>query len=258
VLVLEPGSDGRLGYSLTTANGSTLDLSGLRPTRAQAAALDAAVADLASPRGSDAAEALSTRAVRYVALRRTPATSAYEAVLDAQPGLVRRTRATTVELWQVVAPSARLMLLSGDVADRALAGDRGPSTDLLVANPPEALPAGVEGANTTVPKGPSGRVVVLADAVDRHWQATLNGKRLPKHTAWGWAQGFVLPADGGVLRVHYVQTSRHAGLIVQTVLVLLVAVLSAPGARRRRGLEDDVDTDDEPEPAELHGPAVTA
>ena len=261
VLVLKPGADGRLGYALTTGSGATLDQSGLRPARAQSAALDAIVADLASPRGSDAAEALSTRAVRYVALRAARGNAALEKVLDAQPGLVRRTRESSVELWQVVAPSSRLLVLPKDLAARALAGDRAPSGDLLVLNPPADLPAGEEGADTAVPRGGPGRLLVVADARDPHWHATLDGKALPGRSAWGWAQAFALPPEGGRLRLRYSQTSRHASLAVQGVLVLLVAVLSAPGARRRRGLEDDVDTEDEESPDD-HEPtralAVTA
>ncbi|MFN2537922.1 MAG: glycosyltransferase [Mycobacteriales bacterium] len=255
VLILEPGKDGRLAYTLTTAAGSTLDLSGLRASKAQSAALDAIVADLASPRGSDAAEALSTRAVRYVALRATSGTTPLETVLDTQSGLVRRTRAASVELWQVVAPAARLQLLSPQLAAPALAGDRAPTPDLLVSHPPRALTAGPEGARTTVPRGAAGRLLVLADAVDDHWKATLNGKVLPREKAWGWAQAFVLPSEGGRLRLSYEQTGRHAGLAVQVVLVVLVAVLSAPGARRRRGLEDDIDAE-ESNDDQQHGRAL--
>ena len=250
VLVLKPGPDGRLGYALSGGDGATLDEAGLRPSNAQSEGLDAIVADLASPRGSDAAEALSTRAVRYVALR--GGDRGLEQVLDAQPGLVRRTRESSVELWQVVAPSGRLMVLSKDLAAHALAGDRAPTSDLLVLNPPAELPAGEEGARTFVPRGPDGRLLVLADAQDPHWRATLDGKVLPSRLAWGWAQAFPLPAAGGHLQLRYSQTSRHAGLATQAVLVVLVVVLSAPGARRRRGLEDDVDTE---EPSDDHAPS---
>jgi GT2 family glycosyltransferase len=252
VLVLPPAPDGRLAYALTTANGSTLELSGLRASSAQSAALDAIVADLGSPRGSDAAEALSTRAVRYVALRAAPGSQALESVLDAQPGLVRRTRATSVELWQVLAPSARLQVLPKDLAAAAISSARAPSEELLVSDPPAALPAGPEGAHTRIPKGSDGRLLVLADAVDDHWKARLNGKELARQKAWGWAQAFELPAEGGRLTLSYEQTGRHAGLAVQVVLVVLVAVLSAPGARRRRGLEDDVDAEDEESTDDQH------
>jgi GT2 family glycosyltransferase len=245
VLVLSADAQGRLDYSLTTANGSTLDLTGLRTSGRQGQALDAVVADLGSPRGSDAAEALSTRAVRYVALRTSPGSAALESVLDSQSGLVRRTRSATLELWQVVAPTARLQLLPRDLAAQALGGDRAPSPGLLLSHPPAALAAGPEGASTTLSKGSDGRLLVLADAVDGHWKASVDGVALPRRTAWGWAQAFVLPADGGHLQLSYSQTKRHAALVIQVILVVLVAVLSAPSTRRRRGLEDDLDAQDE-------------
>ncbi|MCU1600762.1 MAG: family 2 glycosyl transferase, partial [Frankiales bacterium] len=239
-------------------DGTTLDQLGLRPDASQGKALDAVVADLASARGSDAAEALSTRAVRYVVLRVTDRTSGLEAVLDSQTGLVRRSRSASLELWQVVAPTARLQVLPQEIASRALAGDRAPSPEDLIGHAPLALPAGREGAHATLPSGGAGRLLVLADARDDHWRATLDGKQLPRGTAWGWAQAFVLPPDGGTLVVSYRQTVRHASLIVQGVLVVLVIVLSAPGARRRRGLEDDVDDEDGPTGHEHRTLAVTA
>ena len=257
VLVLEPRQDGQLAYDLTNGDGTTLDVAALRPSAAQSAALDAVVADLASPRGSDAAEALSTRAVRYVAVRQGPGSAALESVLDTQAGLVRRTRAASLELWQVVAPAARLQVLPRELAATALGQSRAPTSQLLLSHPPIALRAGREGSGASVPSGTGGRLLVLADAQDPHWQASLDGKALPRRTAWGWAQAFVLPANGGHLQLSYRQTTRHAGLVIEVVLVVLVAVLSAPGARRRRGLEDDVDADDEESSDDLqHGRAL--
>ena len=239
-LVLAPGSRGRLSYDLVGADGVRLDGAGLRAPASQRHALDTVVADLASPRGSDAAEALSTRAVRYVALRAGAATPGLPAVLDAQPGLVRRTSGSVV-LWQVVAPAARLSVLPPDTAERALAGDRAPTLAQLRTAAPTALPAGREGAKARVAAGASGRLLVLADAADPRWRATVDGRALSRRTAWGWAQGFALPAGGGVLELRYDQRGRQSELWAQGALVLATLVLSAPGARRRRGLEDDVD-----------------
>ena len=240
VLVLAPGAEGRLAYELVGADGIRLDVTGMRAEARQRRALDTVVADLASPRGSDAAEALSTRAVRYVVLRPGPATVDLASVLDAQTGLVRRTSGSVV-LWQVVAPAARLSVLPPATAQRALAGDRAPTPDLLRAARPVPLRAGAEGAHPRLGPGPAGRLLVLADAVDRHWVATLDGRLLPRRTAWGWAQGFVLPQAGGTVVLHYDQSARQLDLWVEAGLLVVSVVLAAPGARRRRGLEDDVD-----------------
>ncbi len=242
VLVLAARADGTLGYALGTGDGLGLEDAALRSSDAQRAMLSALVADLASPRGSAAAEALATRAVRYVAVRHPDASLV--ATLDAQAGLVRRTAGDT-DMWQVVAPSARLSVLPPATAARALAGDPAPTADLLRAGRPQPLPAGREGARATLQAGPAGRLLVLADAADPRWRATVDGQSLKRVTAWGWAQAFVLPEDGGALQVSYDQTRRHLGLVGQAIGLTAVLVLSAPGARRRRGLEDDVDVEDE-------------
>jgi hypothetical protein len=90
---------------------------------------------------------------------------------------------------------------------------------------------------------------VLAEAGDPGWRATLDGRPLPRRTAWGWAQGFVLPAQGGRLVVTYDGSGRMAGLAAQAVAVVLVLILAAPAARRRRGLEVDDDDLEPPAPS---------
>ena len=237
-LVLAPAAQGRLGWELTTAVGGRLELAATPPARAQVAALDEVVADLASARGTDAAEALSTRAVRYVALRVTPSTADLVDVLDRQAGLVRRTSGATV-LWQVVAPASRLSVLTGPLAGAAVAGPRAPALDLLRSTPPLALPTGPEGARVRLPAGGAGRLLVLADGVDPGWQARVDGRPLTRRTAWGWAQAFELPASGGLVQLRHTQEPRHRVLWLQAGLLLVAVVLSVPGRRRRRGLEDD-------------------
>ena len=243
LLVVAPGADGRVAYSLQDADGIRLDHATLTSSSGQRRALDAVVADLVAPLGSDAAEALSTRAVRYVALRTTSGTDVLAAGLDAQPGLVRRTSGSVI-LWQVVAPASRLSVLAPALAGPALAGDRAPSSDALRASPPSALDAGAVSASVRLPAGPAGRLLVLADAADSRWRATLDGRALEGRTAWGWGQGFVLPTKGGHLVVTY-RAGRTGALWVQAALVVVVLVLSIPGGRRRRGLEDDVTLEDE-------------
>jgi GT2 family glycosyltransferase len=245
VLMLSPTHDGRLGYALTDADGARQDLAVLRPARSQQRALDAVVADLASPRGSDAAEALSTRAVRYVGLRQGRGSDEVAAVLDSQVGLVRRSSGA-VALWQVAAPTNRLSLLSGSLAELAQEdGQRAPTNEILLAAPPVKVPAGQETARGKIPAGDPGRLLVLADAADDHWVATLDGKRLGSRTAWGWAQAFAVPASGGQLELHYEQGGRRTALAIQGALLLVVVILAAPGRRRGRGLErysgDDTD-----------------
>ncbi|HUR50983.1 MAG TPA: glycosyltransferase family 2 protein [Mycobacteriales bacterium] len=248
VLTLTPRTDGRLGYDLLRGEAPNLAVTGLRATPGQRAQVDRAVADLASARGSDAAEALATRAVRYVVLRRDRGVDAdlHDALreaLDAQPGLVRRT-AGDVDLWRVIAPSNRLALLPEGLAEPALAGVRAPTPSQLRTDPPVAVRAGREGASADVPAGEGERLLVLADAREGGWHASIDGKALVPATAWGWAQAFRVPASGGHLELSHVQRGRRAALATELAALLAVLLLSVPSARRRAGLEDDVAVDE--------------
>ena len=107
------------------------------------------------------------------------------------------------------------------------------------------MAAGREGARAAVRRGPAGRLLVLAEAADRGWSATLDGHELARRTAWGWAQAFSVPAHGGRLVLRRRQEGRTAALAGEGAAVLVTAVLAAPAARRRRGLE--VAEDDEPD-----------
>jgi GT2 family glycosyltransferase len=235
VLVVHPrGAD--VAYELTTSYGDRLGSADTPPTLAQSHDLDAVVADLLAARGSDAAEALATRAVRYVALPAVAGSSRLAAALDVQAGLSRRASGRTL-LWRVVAPTARLTVLRPAMAAAALRGDRGPSSELLRVAPPALLAAGREAATTSVPTGPANRLLVVADATAPGWRASVNGVALPRRTAWGWAQAFVLPRTGGRLVLTYDQSRRHHALTAQALAVAVVLVLAGPGGRRRRGLE---------------------
>jgi GT2 family glycosyltransferase len=243
VLVVKP-EGGEVGYELTAAGGDLLGSADTPPAASQSHALDAIVADLLAARGSDAAEALATRAVRYVALPAGRDSKRYAAALDVQAGLSRRASGRTM-LWRVVAPTARLTLLRPGMAGAALRGDRGPSRELLRVAPPATLPARREAATATVPSGPPGRLLVLADATSAGWHATVAGVPLEKKTAWGWAQAFVVPRAGGQLRISYDQAPRHRWLVAEALAFAVVLVLAAPAARSRRGLEvvdDEVET----------------
>jgi GT2 family glycosyltransferase len=243
-LTLRPRADGRLGYDLVRGDAPSLADTGLQASSDERTALDRVVADLASPRGSDAAEALSTRAVRYVALRPGPGSKQVLEALDAQAGLVRRT-AGDVDLWRVIAPSNRLSVLPASTARLALSGARAPTLQQLRAGPPVPLPAGREGAAVDIAAGESGRLLVVADAREGGWHASVDGKALQARTAWGWAQAFVVPPSGGHLELSHAQSGRRAALATELLAVVAVVVLAVPAGRRRTGLEDDVDVEDD-------------
>jgi hypothetical protein len=92
-------------------------------------------------------------------------------------------------------------------------------------------------------------LLVLADAKDGGWRARLDGKDLPRRTAWGWAQAFEVPAGGGHLELSHAQGGRRTALVAELVAALAVLVLALPAGRRRTGLEDDVEIGDDAVPA---------
>jgi GT2 family glycosyltransferase len=235
--------DGRVGYALGPVDGPRLGDEDLRQSPAAAALLAHLVADLASDRGTDAAETLSTFHVRYVAVDQDAAGD-LPGILDEQPALTPYALPGEARLWQVLAPSSRLAILSGAVATEALnpASDtaplgRGPTLAQLQAAPELALASGAQGAHDTVAAASGPRVLVLADSQTGDWRASLNGHALAPVTAWGWAQGFTLPAgDGGALTVSYDAGSRDTGLWFQLLAVFVAVVLAAPGTQR---IEDE-------------------
>ena len=96
------------------------------------------------------------------------------------------------------------------------AGRRGCAWSPPTARHLGELPAGEEGASATIPDGDDGRVAVLAERADPRWQATLDGSRRRRPTLVdGWAQGFVLPTEGGRLVITYDGTERTRWLAVQ-------------------------------------------
>ena len=235
LLVVRPGPTG-ISYDVSTAGGPRLGDADTPSVPAQRRALDEVVTDLLTARGSDAADALATRAVRYVALVADARSGPVASALDAQPGLTRRASGEVL-LWRVVAPTGRLTVVPGPTAGAALRDRRAPTVDQLRTAPPRPFPAGQEAADLRLGPGRPGRIVVLAEATDPGWRATYDGAPLPRRTAWGWAQAFELPAVRGVLRIDRDNGPRRQVLLLQGVGLVVVLVLAGPGARSRRGLE---------------------
>ncbi len=90
-----------------------------------------------------------------------------------------------------------------------------------------------------IPPGPPARILALAEPVDSHWVASLNGTRLHAVRRVGWAQGWVLPSSGGNLTIRHVDHLRGIGLFSQGALLVVMVVLALPGATRRADEDDD-------------------
>jgi hypothetical protein len=87
-------------------------------------------------------------------------------------------------------------------------------------------------AGASVPAGPEGRLVVMAERADPGWSAWLDGRRLTATTS-GWAQAFTLPAEGGSLSIRYESAWALWAGIAQAVVIGLTALLAIPMPARR-------------------------
>ncbi|MFF5101343.1 glycosyltransferase [Streptomyces sp. NPDC000134] len=218
-LVLAGDSAAHVRYLLVRGSGGRLGDAETAAADGADGKLDKVVANLVAGSGADQADQLGAFAVRYVLVHRG-APREITRVLDATPGLSRLSQQDGSGLWRVDQEVARASVVAGSGAPRPVA-------------------AGPVEIHTTVPSGPDGRVLRLADTADPGWTATLDGEPLTRTTVDGWAQGFELPAAGGRLDVTYDEPfTRTAWLWAQGLLAVVLVVLALPG--RRRDVDDDL------------------
>jgi GT2 family glycosyltransferase len=218
-LVLDSNSTARVGYTLVRGSGARMGDGEVAAADGENAQLDNVVANLVAGSGADQADQLGKFAVRYVLVHKG-APREITRVLDATPGLSRLSQQGGSALWRVDQEVARATVTAGSGA-------------------PQPVAAGPVEIHTTVPSGPDGRILRLADTADAGWTATLDGKPLTRTTVDGWAQGFQLPSTGGRLDVTYDDPITHtAWLWAQGALAVVLVVLALPG--RRRDVDDDL------------------
>jgi len=128
-----------------------------------------------------------------------------------------------------------------------------PAGELTVVGPraqPVPLPAAGGHAATTLPAGSVGRLLVLAEPYSSRWRATLDGHALPATHAYGWAQAWTLPANGGRLVVERTGDSRGLWLGLEFALFALALLLCIPARRfGRAGNDADADAEATAQPA---------
>ncbi|MFC9929619.1 glycosyltransferase [Streptomyces sp. NPDC127190] len=229
-LVLDSDSATRVRYTLVRGSGARMGDAELAAADGANARLDKVVANLVAGSGADQSDELGGFAVRYVLVHKG-APREITRVLDATPGLTRLSQQSGNSLWRV----------DQEVSRAAIVPAGGTGT-------PQPVSAGPVEIHTTVPAGPAGRVLRLADTASDGWTATLGGKPLTRTTVDGWAQGFQLPATGGTLDVTYDAPLTHtAWLWAQGALGVVLVVLALPG--RRRDVDDDL-PEEQPLPAQ--------
>ncbi|MFF8728337.1 glycosyltransferase [Streptomyces sp. NPDC015171] len=227
-LVLDSDSTARVRYSLVRGAGARMGDAELGAADGNAR-LDKIVANLVAGSGADQADELGGFAVRYVLIHKG-APRDIARVLDATPGLSRLSQQHGSALWRVDQEVARAAVLPAGGSGKA-----------------QPVSAGPVEIHTTLPSGPDGRVLRLADSAADGWTATLDGKPLTRTTVDGWAQGFRLPSAGGRLDVTYDAPGHTAWLWAQGALAVVLVVLALPG--RRRDVDDDL-PEEQPLPAQ--------
>ncbi|MEU8761889.1 glycosyltransferase [Streptomyces sp. NPDC048659] len=233
-LVLGGGAAGRVDYTLVRGSGARLGDAELAAAAGGDSRLDDVVSHLVAGSGADQTQELSGFAIRYV-LVRDGAPRSMSRVLDATPGLSRLSQLDGSALWRVDREVARITIVPGTAKGAPAA----PAADGTEAAKTVAVAAGPVEAHTTVPAGPAGRVLRIADRADAGWTATLDGKPLTPVTVDGWAQGFTLPAEAGRLDLTFDQPLTHTVWIwTQVGLAVVLLVLALPG--RRRDIDDDL------------------
>jgi hypothetical protein len=228
-LVLRPDERGRIAYTLARGAEPTLGDTELTSTPEATARLAGAVSDVASGRGGADADALASFGIRYILLRGGN-DSPLVRTLDGVPGLARVGSPEAGVLWQVEAVSSRV---------RIIASDR-------LRSEPVAVPSERVGVDTDILAGERNRVVVLAEAADDGWRATLDGRPLPATTVDGWAQGFVVGDSGGRLVIEHRDLMQLALRWLGAAVLGVVLLLALPAIRVSAVDDDD---DDELGPA---------
>lgn len=240
-LLIASNEDGSFDATLMRGAGTTLDgLSTIAAARsitgdpgketvrdgdAVAGSLRKVVATIVAGEGVDPRGDLERLGVGFVVLRVADSASELTASrMDAVPGLVAVGQTGTGWLWRV-SPLDRPGIKASDVAHRVRVVDVSGRTVSL-------LPSEEVSAAGTVPAGPEGRLVVLAERADPGWSAWLDGRRLTSTTS-GWAQAFTLPAQGGELSIRYEAPWAVLTGIAQAIVIGLTVLLAVPMPARR-------------------------
>lgn len=240
-LLISTGENGAYDAALMRGAGTTLDsLSTIAASRpimgepgqetardddAVAGSLRGVVATIVAGQGVDPRRDLERLGVGFVVLRATDTAAQLTASrMDAVPGLVAVGKTDVGWLWRI-SPLNQPVIKAADVAHRVRIVDGAGATVGLV--PSEAV-----SADTAVPAGPEGRLVVLAERADPGWSAWLDGRRLTATTA-DWAQAFTLPAQGGQLSIRYESPWALWAGIGQAVVIGLTILLAIPMPARR-------------------------
>ncbi|MCW1249873.1 glycosyltransferase family 2 protein [Acaricomes phytoseiuli] len=245
-LVLSTDPDGQINASLMRGAGTSLDTlssdaiaadvrgwPGAETVTSGDAATEtirSAVAAIVAGTGADPRPQLNSLGAGFLVLRQSDTSAELLAgQIDAVPGLAAVGLTDQGWLWRVTSA------LPGGEAD-VIAALRTEDAQGRTLN---YLPmTGTAQTDTSIPPGPEGRLLVLAERADSGWSAWLDGQPLERATGQGtasWAQAFALPERGGDLEIRYFQPWAPLWGIVQIVILALTLLLAIPMPARSSG-----------------------
>ncbi|NUS35174.1 MAG: glycosyltransferase family 2 protein, partial [Pseudarthrobacter sp.] len=248
-LLISTRDDGTFSASLVRGAGTTLDsLSTVASARSilggpgaeevrtdddVTASIRRAVATLVAGQGVDPRRDLEQLGAGFVVLRSADTAAQLTASrMDAVPGLVSVGKTDVGWLWRI-SPLNQPVVQASEVAHRVRIVDAQGDT---VAQ----LPSAKDNVDATVPAGPEGRLVVLAERADPGWSAWVDGRKLTSTTS-GWSQAFTLPASAGQLTIRYDNPLAWWAAAAQVTVIGLTVILAIPmpAQRPRTGLSRD-------------------
>ena len=218
-LVITPDGAGGVGYVVARGREPGLGEERIRPDETARETVDLAVAELAVGQGGERLRALADYGIRYVLYPRpetgTRADVTMVDMLDGTPGLVRESLSDRYGLWRSAELAGRLRVVSADGTEAEPLTVSGPGHDFTAQ----------------VGDGGPGRLLALAETAGDGWRATVDGAELVPAEERNGTQTWELPARGGEIRVWYTDHVHTAWVVAQGTLLLIVAVLAAPGVR---------------------------
>lgn len=211
-LVLRTTGDGEVVYSVLHGAAPALGEAETATTDAARRRLERVAGSLAVGLEGDAT-ALNRMGVRYVMVP-DPAGDPLVERFDSAPELARLSRTEKFAVWRPHADAGRLMLLDGASIT--------------------PLPAGPVTARVRIPPAAGPRTLLLAEPAGG-WRATLDGAPARSKVVDGWAQGYDVPAAGGLFELSRGSLTRRLWVSTQGLALLVVLVLALP-AKRLEGL----------------------
>ena len=215
ILVLrEVGSTNEKRIQFYISRGKDVSLGEPDVAPIQTEAIVQAARGLIDGTGITSSTTLSEYGIKYIFFK-TPLKLGIVRAIDGLGGFVRTSATAIGVVWQVAAPTGRLIFVAED----------GKKT---------VLNSGEFGARTSVPKAGS---LILTETYSRSWQILQNGVRLERNKNEQGLPTFKVLEAGEISLLHD-GTIRRGWLSLQIIFLVVVIVMALPAGRRKREISE--------------------